>query len=596
MDYRQLKTTKARRQLPRIALAAAALLAAVAAGPASAHAGVVIEKDVAGPFGALHVLRFAALSGEDNKLGVGAYTDGTIKFEDAVAISNYPSERCYLTHRGNPSSANAVACHSDGVDQIQVLAGNGVNEVTVSGPYTAYISGVSATRNHFRGGEAGDILVGDDGNDVLEGGGGTDRLEGRGGLDQLRGGDGTDVLLGGDGFDLLDGGGGGDTLRGGAGIDSVNYGMRAHAVNVSLDGVANDGKAGKSPEGDDVKTDVENVTGGSGDDTLVAASDAVANTFHGGLGNDTLSGGGGGDVLHGGAGSDPLSGGGGADRLYAEAGSDLLGGGPGGDVLSGGADPDVLGGGTEADYLAGGAGEDTVTYAGSAAPVTVDIDGPKSDDGAAGEGDSVANDVENLIGSPFDDTLTGNAVRNVIDGRAGGDRIDGRADKDQLLGKAGDDTLLSADDAADNVYCGDGRDATQADPVDVLSDCEADAPAGTGQAGPGVAKLGIGPARVRLTRRGVARLRVVCPADVGQACSGALLIRRKIAGRVRTVGSHRFSIAAGRRGLVRVRVSRALRQRLTDAGMRVRVVARTANVASAGSNARVIRIIPTKGA
>jgi Ca2+-binding RTX toxin-like protein len=594
MDYRQHSRRQFRRPARRIAAVAAALITAIAGAPAAAHAGSVMEKDVAGPLGTMHVLRFAALSGENNELGVAAYSDGTIVFVDSIPIASYPSGTCDTGRILYPGKPPSVSCHADGVDMIQVLAGNGVNEVDVSGPYPAYISGVGATRNRFGGTAAGDTLIGDDGNDLLQGGGGADRIEGRGGIDQLRGGEDKDILLGGSGFDLLDGGAGSDSLRGGDGIDGVTYGMRAHPVIVSLDGVANDGKAG---EGDDVKPDVEDVTGGSGNDTIVAPSGSVANTLHGGLGNDRLSGGDGDDVLHGGAGTDPLSGGAGADRLYGEAGGDVIEGGAGGDLLSGGADVDILGGGPGADYLSGGAGEDTVSYASSPAAVTVDLDGAKGDDGPAGESDSVAKDVEELIGSPFGDTLTGNAVRNHIDGRGGDDRIDGRAGKDQLLGQSGDDTMLSADAAADAVYCGDGRDAADADPVDTLSDCESDAPhEGGAQTERARSKLRIGPARVSLTRRGVARLRVVCPADAGEACSGTLRMRRKVAGRMRTIGTHRFSIAAGRRGVVRVHVSRAARERLGGAGMRVRVIARTASAASAGSSARIVRIIPAKGA
>jgi hypothetical protein len=102
---------------------------------------------------------------------------------------------------------------------------------------------------------------------------------------------------------------------------------------------------------------------------------------------------------------------------------------------------------------------------------------------------------------------------------------------------------------------------------------------------------------VRLTHRGVARLRLVCPADAADGCTGKLRLRRRIGGTPRTVGSRRFSVGAGRRGVVRVTVARVLRDRLTAEGLRIRVVARPVDAASAGRSAgRLIRILPPRGA
>ncbi|MEY2426502.1 MAG: hypothetical protein QOI61_2074, partial [Actinomycetota bacterium] len=104
-------------------------------------------------------------------------------------------------------------------------------------------------------------------------------------------------------------GDGADVIAGGTATDSVSYAGRSAAVTVRLDGVANDGEAG---EGDDVRADVENVTGGNGNDTLVGS--ASANRLDGGPGADTVSGGGGDDTLIGGSGFDSLDGGDGVDR------------------------------------------------------------------------------------------------------------------------------------------------------------------------------------------------------------------------------------------------------------------------------------------
>ncbi len=49
-------------------------------------------------------------------------------------------------------------------------------------------------------------------------------------------------------------------------------------------------------------------------------------------------------------------------------------------------------------------------------------------------------DVENVVGTPFADTITGNAADNHLQGRAGADWIEGREGIDMLEGGAGTDT------------------------------------------------------------------------------------------------------------------------------------------------------------
>jgi Ca2+-binding RTX toxin-like protein len=95
-------------------------------------------------------------------------------------------------------------------------------------------------------------------------------------------------VLGPDGDDVLQGHGGNDTYSGGAGSDTVDYSDETAGVTASLDGVANDG-------GDTIGTDVENLTGGSGADTLTGNSGP--NVLKGGPGADTLTGLGGDDVF-----------------------------------------------------------------------------------------------------------------------------------------------------------------------------------------------------------------------------------------------------------------------------------------------------------
>jgi Ca2+-binding RTX toxin-like protein len=292
----------------------------------------------------------------------------------------------------------------------------------------------------------------------------------------VNGGAGDDDLRGGPGSDLLNGDADDDTIRGGAGADSINgganntpggdtadYGSSALGVNVSLDGVANDGPAGEL----DNVTNVEIVEGSSHNDTLT-----------GGGGDETLRGNNGVDMIKGGTGNDTLEGGNGADDLDGEGGTDtvtynpasadltitldnaandganlgaegdnvhstneVIIGGVGDDNITGSANPETLngGGGNDtlhglggADNLNGGSGTDTASYAGVAGG-TITLDGVAND---AGQGDNV--NTENVIGGTGADNITGSAGVNRLDGGPGGDIVNGGAGADTLVGGVGD--------------------------------------------------------------------------------------------------------------------------------------------------------------
>ena len=61
--------------------------------------------------------------------------------------------------------------------------------------------------------------------------------------------------------------------------------------------------------------------------------------------------------------------------------------------------------------------------------------------GGHADGDILVN-IENLIGSRFDDSLTGNALANVLSGGGGDDRLNGGAGHDTLTGGLGSDTFV----------------------------------------------------------------------------------------------------------------------------------------------------------
>ncbi|MES2907340.1 MAG: hypothetical protein V4691_10045, partial [Pseudomonadota bacterium] len=318
--------------------------------------------------------------------------------------------------------------------------------------------------------------------------------------DVLIGNNTDNILTGGDGNDLLEGLGGADQLVGGNGIDTANYSNSAVGVTVNLAGAGSSGDATG-----DTYSSVENVLGSSHNDDIKGSTDA--NTLYGLNGDDILDGGDGDDILNGGSGADAMNGGNGNDtasyadastdvivdlvtpasntgealgdtyvsieniegsahndELYGDNGNNVLTGGTGDDHLEGRDGNDTLLGGANDDYLVGGAGADvlnggdevdTASYVNSASAVTVDL-GAGTGSGGDATGDTLSN-IENLIGSAFDDTLTGDAGSNSISGGDGADVLHGGGGVDSLNGGDGDD-ILFGDDSEGGFYGDAGTD------------------------------------------------------------------------------------------------------------------------------------------
>ena len=109
------------------------------------------------------------------------------------------------------------------------------------------------------------VKIGTFGNDLLIGSNGADSLLGSFGNDLLRGLGGNDTLDGGGDNDTLEGGSGNDSLFGQAGSDTARFNT---ASDVEVDLVA--GIAQSASLGNDTLSSIENVTTGSGDDTIWA--------------------------------------------------------------------------------------------------------------------------------------------------------------------------------------------------------------------------------------------------------------------------------------------------------------------------------------
>ena len=341
----------------------------------------------------------------------------------------------------------------DGNDVITIISGASGNDL---GDYVDGGAGddtISAgnTDDTLIGGTGNDILRGNGGNDILDGGDGDDILDGGAGDDTMYGGAGTDTMMGGAGNDTMHGGAGDDTMLGSFGNDVLYGGDGNDLIDGGLDDDFLDGGAGDDHllggSGNNI------LYGGSGNDLMITLSGN--DQLFGGSGDDTIYAGGGNDLVYGEDGNDTLRGEAGNDVMDGGDGNDFLDGGEGADVLYGGAGDDTLIGGAGADALDGGGGVDTANYAASPSNVIVDlrpdpITGLGFGLGGHAEGDTLTN-IENIVGTNFDDGLIGNASNNRIDGGAGNDILDGQGGDDVLIGGPGADLVVgnSGFDTAD---------------------------------------------------------------------------------------------------------------------------------------------------
>jgi Ca2+-binding RTX toxin-like protein len=147
-------------------------------------------------------------------------------------------------------------------------------------------------------------------------------------------------------------------------------------------------------------------------------------------GDDTIKGLAGNDIICGFDGPDRIIAGSGRDRLSGDGGSDEVTGGPGNDDLIGWAGTDALNGGggfddlwglSGNDAVNGGGGFDWVLYADAPGSVTVDL----SADSGIGEGSDSLPGIEGVVGSRYDDVMTGDAGNNSFQADRGNDTIDG---------------------------------------------------------------------------------------------------------------------------------------------------------------------------
>jgi Ca2+-binding RTX toxin-like protein len=194
------------------------------------------------------------------------------------------------------------------------------------------------------------------------------------------------------------------------------------------------------------------VTGGGGKDRLVDVIGLSGSNF-----NDVLTGDDGANTLIGNDGKDRLDGGGGIDTVM---------GGDGNDIISAGAGDDILTGGAGNDKLQGDAGTDIVDYGGAIAGkkgLTIDLSksGPQH---LGSFGNDTLKSIEGVNGSASDDHITGGKANDVIGGNGGSDVINGMGGNDILTGGVNPNVqeLLLGFDGSDKLNGGAGNDHLEA--------------------------------------------------------------------------------------------------------------------------------------
>lgn len=236
--------------------------------------------------------------------------------------------------------------------------------------------------------------IGGSANDNITGNNANNLLDGRAGDDTLNGGLGNDNLIGGVGNDTLDGG---------TGYDAALYSDATSGVTVNL-----------------ALTSAQNVGGGRGSDTLISIENLAGSRY--------------------------------ADKLTGNSAGNDLRGDAGNDELIGGAGNDVVHGGAGDDRLDGGSGTDTANYSDATGAVTVNLALTAAQSVGGGRGIDTLISIESLIGSRYNDQLTGNSGSNMLNGGAGNDTLNGGGGNDTLFGGTGFDTLSGGQGADTFVF------------------------------------------------------------------------------------------------------------------------------------------------
>jgi VCBS repeat-containing protein len=372
-----------------------------------------------------HDMAFSLIDDPDNG-NVSFSPDGSFIYKTNTGFQGHDSFTYQVTNDHGFSSQATVA--------LDVIVDIDTNGDTVAPDYAAGI-------------------VGTDGNDVMSGTSSDEWFSPLGGDDEVQAGSGNDIIRGGPGYDTIDGGEGSDTMDYSESVPALVTGDGGYSyelyTQVFLDPGAQEGSPSATApydQGDgavvytDVLEDMENAIGSSVSKDMIMGSTAP----------NLLAGNGDQDYLCGSSGNDCLIGGSAEDSVEGGTGNDLIIAGPGD------------------DYLSGGWGFDTVDYAESQTGIVVNLSsftgthtGSEPESAQAGFDQLSYTDtlveIENIVGSGFDDQVEGNDQPNIFWGEEGNDELFGLDDNDSLFGGAGADDL-DGGAGSDFLHGGQGND------------------------------------------------------------------------------------------------------------------------------------------
>lgn len=338
-------------------------------------------------------------------------SNGTIGSTDSTFVYDSANHQLWYDSNGDDAGGEELIATFDGDDHVQV------DDIHVNG------SALNPTATTINGTSGKDDIIATSADNVIYGKEESDEIFGMEGDDTIYGELGEDVLSGGLGNDYLNGG----TSDGD--VDRLLYYNAPSGVNVNLaDGTTTGG------DGNDTFVEIEGVIGSKFADTLTG--DGNDNIFWITEGDDTIDGAAGTDMI-----SYEIASG----SVTVNLGDGTATGAMGNDIFSG--IENVEGSKNYTDYITGSSGDNvfyddasTDSYQGGAGTDTISFEGLDSGVAAnltnsfagGGAGGDIIGGMENIIGSRYDDTITGDSGNNKFWGLEGNDTIDGAGGIDAI--------------------------------------------------------------------------------------------------------------------------------------------------------------------
>jgi Ca2+-binding RTX toxin-like protein len=443
----------------------------------------------------------------------------------------------------NITAPGAAGVPNDGSVNLVVNAGGGNDNINISAP-------------NFAGTP---VVNGDDGDDTITGSNRTDAIDGGNGNDRITAGKNTvpaepETIHGGAGNDVIiwNNGDGDDTNEGDAGVDET----------LVIEGTADDGNT-ITQEGTTTRFER---TSGAGGFKVFSTNTMEKLSLQSLSGNDSVTTGPGvpiGMSIDAGPGNDSISTGDGPDRIVGDRGDDTVNGGGGDDTLvwTNGDGNDAMNGDGGFDVIENDLGnaDDVSTLKMENGRVRYDrVNAPFNLSIASAELMQL-----NTFGGNDSLTTTPDVALNLaVNGGSGNDALNGASGNDRLDGGDGDDVLNTRDGKADSAVGGAGTDKAFVDSIDaVAADVEsAEAVGGTPQPAPAPAAGALTLPKTAKVSKGVAQLKVSCPAGTA-GCTGsiALFSSKTIkVGKLKAkleLGRETFNVAAGQSKTVKVKLA-----------------------------------------